>query len=1098
MPLNTVAITGTFNFPDATWTQYARAAFYISGFDTDGEVVSPEPITSNLTNSGGLNVQLWPNQSGIRGTTYNVYVDFFTDATYTKLIKRVDFGKIQISGPAQIQNLLSVPITVPEVWYLTITEDQYLAAINAVEFLGGLVGQAQTYVFTSTAAQTTFSGPDNNSNSLLYQPGRAVVFRNGVHMVPGVDYIEPTENSLVFQYALDAGDTVVIVPSSYQAAAGVDRRADATTRAISDRVIFGPTSPTAGSNATATQYAHAIPMPRDGVVRTATVASNAAGIVEIGVFSRDGAVFSRVRWVARRCAIGVNNFDVDLPIAKGQYIGFRTATGGVLTFIAGANAGHFNGALTGETFTDADNLPSVTNTIQIGWAVDLYSDPEVDLEFLKDQSFTDQTIGKKTDPATGSNWLAGTTVFAEPIAEDGILEYIRYFSRAGRNGSVALFELRGAVMTRVEILADPVTFYPGLNTVQIRKLVKKGQFIGFQAATSAWVDFIATADGSPYYYNSNATLTSFTPAPVPSTANTIQLQAVFSVLREGTVHRVTIGNADKVLFIGPSYTLGNYNHRGKHWPAKVSLFSPYNCEVYALGGETYASILARIRNNDPIAGWGHLIGPQDYGTTYVVLMLGWNDFASGTLGVSFDDFLTDIRQMIETIRSLGAVPILSTEWQPVYDTTNPSTHVAFAQIADDMGVPFVNLIPNTLKFRGPPFLSRIWQGTPTVNHPGVRTNHIISDEVERQLATILPARPRQAIKIFRKREGVTVTDIDDDLMFGDSFERAKSWRELFLNQVSLAVADERYYDTLADASQYDQNQIVGSQYLRLRAGQRIEVPDYVLIDAVLDAQVADLSSVTLVLTDPDVEVWVKDALAGAPYPADGASVCRWTPVTGDNGRYTVDRLPGKVHRDNVSFLLFKSGGPWGLGEPYIEYRGNRCKQLALPSPVVDARGASVVAVPDFDASITGWTTTGSPGTSTDDTVRQFPENVSRVLVLGSADSVQQSLDYTPDPSKDRLAEITVTAQRNPPLFDISDDYATAPITQDTFDWAKVTLSVVSATGGFVMPQSKKVGMFWADIRFRVLIPARVDPVSIRLTCDRDIEIATVTGRFVEN
>jgi hypothetical protein len=236
MPLDTVAITGTFNFPDATWTQYARAEFVISGFDTDGEVVTPgTPTRANLTNSGGLSVNLWPNTAGLRGTVYSVFVDFFTDDSYTKRFKRVDFGKIQVDGPANIEDLLLVPVTIPGVWYSMITQAEYEAfiaaaedavaaaedAIAAQEFLSGVLNQSQVFRYTATAGQTVFTGADVNGAVLEYRVGqtpsdqRIDVFRNGVLMIRGQDYTETNTGTVTFLYGLAAGDSVVIKPRGF-------------------------------------------------------------------------------------------------------------------------------------------------------------------------------------------------------------------------------------------------------------------------------------------------------------------------------------------------------------------------------------------------------------------------------------------------------------------------------------------------------------------------------------------------------------------------------------------------------------------------------------------------------------------------------------------------------------------------------------------------------------------------------------------------------------------------------------------------------------------------------------------------------------------
>lgn len=147
MALDLVNITGTFNFPDATWTDYTRAEFVISGYDTDTEVVTPQdPVSSALSSSGALDVDLWANQDGLRGTTYNVYVVIYTDDSYTKEVKRIDFGPIQITGAADIKDLLDSPVSVPGFWYSTITEGEYLAAVGAVAILENVAGTGDAII----------------------------------------------------------------------------------------------------------------------------------------------------------------------------------------------------------------------------------------------------------------------------------------------------------------------------------------------------------------------------------------------------------------------------------------------------------------------------------------------------------------------------------------------------------------------------------------------------------------------------------------------------------------------------------------------------------------------------------------------------------------------------------------------------------------------------------------------------------------------------------------------------------------------------------------------------------------------------------------
>jgi hypothetical protein len=131
MALTTVNITGTFNFPDATWAQYTKAEFHISGYDTDTEVVVPKVINSTLSTSGELDVDLWGNDDGIRGTIYSVYVVVYDSDSYAREVIRRDLGKIQVvgDGPLDIADLLDIPAPVPGNFYTLLTEDEYNVAL---------------------------------------------------------------------------------------------------------------------------------------------------------------------------------------------------------------------------------------------------------------------------------------------------------------------------------------------------------------------------------------------------------------------------------------------------------------------------------------------------------------------------------------------------------------------------------------------------------------------------------------------------------------------------------------------------------------------------------------------------------------------------------------------------------------------------------------------------------------------------------------------------------------------------------------------------------------------------------------------------------
>jgi len=70
------------------------------------------------------------------------------------------------------------------------------------------------FEYTATANQTTFTGSDSNSATLLYEVGSIMVFLNGVLQDDGVDYTATNGTSVVFSSGVTASDEVRIVTIS--------------------------------------------------------------------------------------------------------------------------------------------------------------------------------------------------------------------------------------------------------------------------------------------------------------------------------------------------------------------------------------------------------------------------------------------------------------------------------------------------------------------------------------------------------------------------------------------------------------------------------------------------------------------------------------------------------------------------------------------------------------------------------------------------------------------------------------------------------------------------------------------------------------------
>lgn len=73
-------------------------------------------------------------------------------------------------------------------------------------------GVRQRYYFTAAGSETSLSGADDNSNTLVFSDGNYVdVMLNGVTLVAGTDYNTTTTNTIGGLTALTANDVVEVV-----------------------------------------------------------------------------------------------------------------------------------------------------------------------------------------------------------------------------------------------------------------------------------------------------------------------------------------------------------------------------------------------------------------------------------------------------------------------------------------------------------------------------------------------------------------------------------------------------------------------------------------------------------------------------------------------------------------------------------------------------------------------------------------------------------------------------------------------------------------------------------------------------------------------
>lgn len=129
MALTVTQITGRVAAPDGTNLANTKIEFALTGFDTDDTndiTVVSTPIFATVDESGDIDINLHPNEGGVRSRFYEVTAEInLADA-----VKRYPIGLIEVpmsSGPYDLNDLLTV--SPPD----GVTVDQYLAQLVSAE-----------------------------------------------------------------------------------------------------------------------------------------------------------------------------------------------------------------------------------------------------------------------------------------------------------------------------------------------------------------------------------------------------------------------------------------------------------------------------------------------------------------------------------------------------------------------------------------------------------------------------------------------------------------------------------------------------------------------------------------------------------------------------------------------------------------------------------------------------------------------------------------------------------------------------------------------------------------------------------------------------
>jgi len=103
-------------------------------------------------------------------------------------------------------------LDVGDLYYDTSTDAMKVYGSSGWQNAGSSVnGTSQRYNYTATSGQTTFTGADNNGNTLTYDAGYIDVYLNGVKLLNGTDVTVTSGSSVVLASGATTGDVVDIV-----------------------------------------------------------------------------------------------------------------------------------------------------------------------------------------------------------------------------------------------------------------------------------------------------------------------------------------------------------------------------------------------------------------------------------------------------------------------------------------------------------------------------------------------------------------------------------------------------------------------------------------------------------------------------------------------------------------------------------------------------------------------------------------------------------------------------------------------------------------------------------------------------------------------
>lgn len=504
-------------------------------------------------------------------------------------------------------------------------------------------------------------------------------------------------------------------------------------------------------------------------------------------------------------------------------------------------------------------------------------------------------------------------------------------------------------------------------------------------------------------------------------------------------NRIDLHNVDRLLFIGDSYTEGIYYQKGKAWVCQLAEQLDYTCEGYGWGGYTCATLADNITQNltryNPIP-------PRQLNATRAMLMSFVNDMSKG--GTDSSVFQANMEKLIKVVKGIGCEPIVCTEFRNVWGT---GLQVGLKALTQQYECDFWNILPYTT-FLGTTTGSDNDVAKPYYNgsHPAQRTGGIIFNNYLK-FAKNLP-RPNSALKIYRLRNGINVTKLDD-IFFNTRRDKLLKFKEICISHSCLSNPDD--WDNVSTPIGTYQNGVI-SEYGKLMNKENVSFGNWALVECVLPTLKGNIKSLKLNLSDSGVLLYAKTNQG-------------FTPVRGKITDF--DRI---LEYDKITFLLYKNGG-FSLNDIYVEWEGNVAEKHNRRTTNPTKIGTELLKNNKVD-DVSWLNITGNVAPSDATNYAFLPNGCTKVITIDNSNYIGLQIPFSTIPvGTIKNAKVRVVCRYNP-------TNSSSEITVDSYDRKELELRIagqimsVKPTSYYSIKQ--EVDMSWTMAEFEIELNVATD------------------------